>query len=765
MLNVERSEIPPNGKILAPIQSGKSRLSASTTGNAGIKKILIPVLFILTFCNVYADGFIVIPGPHPLPHPFPLEVIYHKVDVNINGQSAITKIDQEFYNPSQYRLEGFYIFPVPKGAVINNFTMAINGKETKAELLDSDKARKIYEDIVRKMRDPALLEYSESNIFKLRIFPIEPRSEKKISISYSQILEPDNNLFEYIYPLNTEKFSAKPLKNVSVKIDLKSDEKLKNIYCPTHEVDIVNKSDNHSVISYEEENVKPNIDFKLYFTKNSSQVGLSLLTYNNGKDDGYFFLSASPSLEIDKSKIEDKDVTFIIDVSGSMSGDKIEQARKALLYCVNNLNENDQFEIIRFSTEAYALFNKLEPVNKTNRSKAKEFINDLKAIGGTNIEEAFQLAFKNSVKSTQPHFVIFLTDGKPTIGEMDDEKLLKKIIKSNSGNSRIFTFGIGNEINTHLLDRITEATKAWRTYIGENEDIEIKVSNFYDKIQSPVLSDLRLDFGNGIEIYQTYPKDLPDLFKGSNLLVFGRYKGNGDTKVTLSGNVRGQRKEYSTTVKFSDNDDEYNFIPPIWASRRIGHLLDLIRLNGESKELVDEVTTLAREHGIITPYTSYLILEDEGLRVRRNLLVDEMQTLPSSPELKKEMEADYQSMKIKSGSRSVTTSEEFQNLNSAVNFSQTQQGNERMNYKDSKGNSKNLSQQVRNVLGRAVYQQDKFWVDSKLQNQTNAKKVRLQFNSDEYFKLLNKEPETAQFLALGQNVRFYHNNVFYEVYE
>jgi Ca-activated chloride channel family protein len=728
-------------------------------------KIFTTILFLLAYCKVFADGFIVIPAPNPLPQPFPLEVVYHKVDVGINGQSAVTKIDQAFYNPSNYRLEGYYIFPVPKGAVINNFSMVINGKDTKAELLDADKARKIYEDIVRKMKDPALLEYSGQDVFKLRIFPIEPRSEKKISISYSQVLESDNNIFEYVYPLNTEKFSAKPLKNVSVRVDLKSDEKLKNIFCPTHEVDIVNKGNNHSIISYEEENAKPDIDFKLYFTKNPSPVGLSFLSYNNGKEDGYFFLSASPSLETDQSKIEDKDITFIIDVSGSMSGSKLEQAKKALLYCVNNLNSSDRFEIIKFSTEAYALFNKLEQTDKTNRNKAKEFIDHLQAIGGTNIEEAFQLAFKDEQKSSRPHFVIFLTDGKPTIGEINDDNLLKKILTANKDNSRIFTFGIGNEINTHLLDRITEATKAWRTYIGENEDIEIKVSNFYDKIQSPVLSDLKLNFGNNIEVYKTFPKDLPDLFKGSNLLVFGRYKGNGNSEVTLSGNLKGQRKEFTSNINFTDNNDEYNFIPPIWASRRIGYLLDLIRLNGESKELVDEVTLLAREHGIITPYTSYLIMEDEDIRVRRNLLVDGLQTMPAMPELKKEMATNYSSMKVKSGSSSVRASQELQSLNGAVNFSEIQQGNTRMNYKDSEGNSRNLSQQVKNILGRAVYQQDKFWVDSKLQNQNNLKKVRIQFNSDEYFKLLSKEPETAQFLSLGQNVRFFYKNVFYEVYE
>jgi Ca-activated chloride channel family protein len=643
--------------------------------------------------------------------------------------------------------------------------MVIDGKETKAELLDSDKARKIYEDIVRQMRDPALLEYSEQNIFKLRIFPIEPKSEKKISITYSQVLESDNNLFEYIYPLNTEKFSAKPLKNVSVKIDLQSNEKIKNIYSPTHEVDILDKTDNHSVISYEAENTKPDTDFKLYFAKNPSTVGLSLLSYNSGSEDGYFLLSASPSIEIDKNNIENKDITFILDVSGSMSGEKLKQAKRALLYCVNNLNAGDHFNIIRFSTEAYSLFKSLEMADKQNIKEAKRFIDDLKAIGGTNIEEAFNLVFKNYQESSLPHFIVFLTDGKPTIGEMNDDKLVKRILNRNKNKSRIFTFGIGNEINTHLLDKLTDATKAWRTYVSDDEDIEIKVSNFYDKIQSPVLSDLNLDFSKNVEVYKTYPKDLPDLFKGSNLLVFGRYKGSGNIKVTLTGKLNGKRKEFPLNEKLASNDDKYNFIPPLWASRRIGYLLDLIRLNGEDKELVDEVTTLAREHGIITPYTSYLIMEDEEVRIRGGRLVDGLHTLPPRPDLKKENEADYFRMKDKTGQGSVQVSEEFQNLNSASNYKQTQQGNKRLAYTDSEGNRRNLSQQVKNVLGRAVYQQDKFWVDSELQNQSNTKKVRIKFNSDDYFKLLNKEPETAQFLALGQNVRFFYKNAYYEVYE
>ena len=725
---------------------------------------IFPIALLLFFGNLsFADGLIII--PKPLQSPYPLEILYHHVDVKINGNVAETFIDQEFYNPSDLRLEGYYIFPIPKDAVINEFAMEINGEMVNAELLDATKARQIYEDIVRQIKDPALLEYTGQGIFKVRIFPIEPRSKKKVTISYREVLNSDNGMYEYVYPLNTEKFSSKPVKSVSVKVELKTNKEIKNIYSPTHSIDVVNKDNHNAVISFEEENTKPDIDFKLYYSTDNEDVGLSLLTYKTGTEDGYFLLTAAPSFIINEDQIDLKDITFVLDVSGSMAGEKLKQAKKALLYCVDNLNRNDGFDIIRFSTEAYSLFSQIESANENNIKKAEKFINDLKPVGGTNIEEALNLALKEKGHSNRTHLIVFITDGKPTIGETSDEKLIKKIERSNKENTRIFTFGIGNEINTYLLDKITELTNAYRTYIAEKEDIEVKVSNFYDKVQSPVLTNLSLSFIGGIKTYQTYPSNMPDLFKGSSLTIFGRYSGNGSSRITLTGRLKNENKSFTLNADFSDGNDEYNFIPPLWASRRIGYLLDQIRLNGEDKELVDEITQLAREHGIVTPYTSYLIMEDEEIRIRRNELVDHFQTLPPAPELRRKVEGDFNAMKQKSGDQSITASEEVQGLNNAGNYYETKQGSTRMNYKDSNGNEYNLSQQVRNIQGRAIYQSGKFWVDSELQNQKVKNQKRIQFNSDEYFKLLKDKPGTAQFLALGQNVRFYFDNTFYEIYE
>ena len=239
-------------------------------------KLTIIVAFIILLNmlagRLSADGFIVVPEPpqNIIRTAFPLEVKYHRVNVEIKDQSAVTNIDQEFYNPTAARLEGYYIFPIPEDAVIKKFTMFINGAETGAELLDAAKARQLYEDIVRKALDPALLEYQGRGMFKVRIFPIEPGSTKRVKISYTQILEKDNGTIEYIYPLNTEKFSAKPLKDVSVNVDIKSADILKNIYCTSHETEVIRKNDNHAVVSFEQKNVKPDTDFNLYYNTDKS---------------------------------------------------------------------------------------------------------------------------------------------------------------------------------------------------------------------------------------------------------------------------------------------------------------------------------------------------------------------------------------------------------------------------------------------------------------------------------------------------------------
>jgi Ca-activated chloride channel family protein len=366
--------------------------------------------------------------------------------------------------------------------------------------------------------------------------------------------------------------------------------------------------------------------------------------------------------------------------------------------------------------------------------------------------------------------VLFITDGKPTIGETSENALVQQVQSANTGHTRIFTFGIGDEINTHLLDKLVAQTQAWRTYVTADEDIEIKISDLYTKLQSPVLTGLSLDFGGGVEVRQMYPKPLPDLFRGSSITILGRYSGNGAVSATLKGTLKG--KEYRSTyhAEFASKGEAHSFIPSLWAARRVGYLLDQIRLNGEDKELVDEVTLLARKHGIITPYTSYLILEDETDKVATRRIPQDQTTLsavmaPRKAELTERTRAEYKKFASEKSGAAAGISTEVQSLQMSKNADQIQQGQSRLSYKDDAGAERNVTQQVRTVQGRAFYDTGRRWVDAMAQAQKNARIAKIKYASPEYFTLIRGNAAAAQYAALGRNVTFVMNGAVYEVSE
>ena len=762
-----------------------------------------------------ADGFIVVdeahwwPGPRP-PHPMPpiwpprpippprpyifapLEVTYHHVNVKIDGQVATTSVDQEFFNPNPSRLEGTYLFPIPKGAQIDRFTMDIGGKQVEAELLPADKARRIYEDIVRKAKDPALLEYADRDVFKVRIFPIEPHGKKRITISYTQLLKSDAGLVSYVYPLNTEKFSAKPIKSVSIKVELESKQPLKSIYSPSHSVEIKRHGPNRATVGFETSDAKPDTDFALYFAPEKDDLGVNLLAHKTGDRDGYFLLLVSPGLETKRQNIVPKDVAFVLDTSGSMAGKKLEQAKKALQFCVENLNDEDRFEIIRFSTEVEPLFDQLVRASEVNRDKANDFIKELKPIGGTAIDDALKKALSlatvgyagRPLRSTpeRPLVVIFLTDGKPTIGTTDEGQILANVKKQNEWRTRIFCFGIGTDVNTHLLDKITEETRAVSQYVLPEEDLEVKVSSFFSKIKEPVLANPTLKFTGDVRVSKLYPSPLPDLFRGDQLVLVGRYSGRGDSAVVLEGTVNGATRKFTYEVDFPRHDDEHEFIPRLWATRRVGYLLDEIRLHGENAELKDEVTELARKYGIVTPYTAYLIVEDED---RRQVPL----TMQSLPQLREDQLArreaadnwryfrsDQSGDKALAGARSGYALKSAQSPAAAA-YDGAVEANRALGVTtlpsstaapaaDSKVRLVQYSQPGQFIAGKNFFQNtSNQWVDAVAQKFQNAKKERIQFNSAEYFAFAAKNSKALPWLALGQNVQFEMEGTLYEIYE
>jgi Ca-activated chloride channel family protein len=577
-----------------------------------------------------ATGLVVIDRPPPgwrppprVPHAFaPLELRRHHVTVSIAGQVATTRIEQTFFNPNDRPLEGMYLFPVPRGAKLDGFAMDIDGKLTEAELLDAAKARKIYEDIVRSLRDPALFEYAGQDLFKVRIFPLEPRKEKRVKLEYTQLLTVDGGLLEYRLPLAPAKFSARPIESVSVTVRLEADEPLATIHLPSHAVEVKRDGPRKAVVGFEARDSRPDAEFRLIWgVEPTDDVGLGMLVHRAvGEEEGTFALFAAPAPAAVAAAPQPKDIVFVLDTSGSMAeGDKLGQARRALEFCLRNLDDRDRFGVIRFATEAEALADRLLPADAASREKALAFVKGFKPIGGTAIADALDRGLKLAAadhEPARPCFVVFLTDGLPTVGTTDVGKLVAAVATATETTPiRVFCFGVGTDVNTHLLDRIVESTRAASQYVLPEEDLELKLASFYGKIVSPVLANLELAVEGPVRLTKLHPAPLPDLFKGEQLVVLGRFTGSGRATLTLKGNVAGEPQRFTLTRSFPEGADEgRDFLPRLWAARRVGFLLDQIRLHGESRELRDEAASLARRYGIVTPYTSWLILEDESRR-------------------------------------------------------------------------------------------------------------------------------------------------------
>ena len=713
----------------------------------------------------------------------PLETHSVQANVHIKDQVAETTIEQEFYNPNSRQVEGTFLFPVPKGAAISKFSMEINGKQVEAELLAADKARTIYEDIVRKLKDPALMEYAGRDVFKVRIFPIEAHGKKRIHLSYSQVLKADTGLVSYTLPLKASS------KSLSLKVDLQSQRPLKSIYSPSHSVEVKRHGASKATIGLESNETKNESDFELYYSMENSDVAIDLLTYKQPGEDGYFLLLASPGSETRTGKVLPKDVMFVLDTSGSMAGAKLEQAKKALSFCVENLNDADRFEIIRFATEVETLFGRITDASEGQRSRAQAFIKELKPTGGTAINDALQKALALRPEAGErPFVIIFLTDGRPTIGITKEETIVENVTKANRSNTRVFCFGIGTDVNTHLLDKITEQTKAFSQYVLPEEDIEVKVSNFFSKIKEPVLANPTVSFPERIRATKMYPTPLPDLFRGDQVVLVGRYAGHGSGAIEISGKVDRETRKFAEDVRFPEESGAHEFIPRLWAMRRVGYLLDEVRLHGDNKELKDEVTELARKYGIVTPYTAYLIIEDEKQR--------HVPELTRSVRLQDGLagEADhlyfYKQQGERAGAGAVGNARSFNSLKQANSAEALVLGNDEAILgainaptplpsmqparrpvgevalkKELRSRSDQYAQQARFAGGRAFYQNGQQWIDSEVQKRDPAKRQRVKFNSEAYFDLLKKEPEAARWAALGKNVQFVLKDSVYEIHE
>jgi len=708
-----------------------------------ITRLLFLLMIVAAATPLLQAQGIIVPGPcqrcpEPrmpinLPRSLPIKSI--KIDAKINSQLATTHVEQVFRNDSDATLEGTYLFPIPETASIVEFAIWDGDRRLVGEVRSREEARRIYDDIVRRKRDPGLLEYAGKDLFQASIFPIPPHSDKKLELTYTQVARADAGTVAYRYPLGTGRQIAQ-IGSVAGRIELESREPLRNVYSPTHVIDVKHNNDRQSIVSFESESGKEPQDFQLFYTISKEDFGLTLLTQREPGRDGYFLLMISPKNEWSEREYSAKDVVFVLDTSGSMADDdKMEKARSALLYGIRILRPEDRFNVISFSGEEHLMESGLISADASGRKRGEEFVKALRPAGGTNINQSLLASLDQFAGGERPKILVFVTDGLPTVGETNINKIVDNVRSLRKPDVRLFTFGVGYNVNTALLDKLASENGGVADYVEPKEDLEVKVSSFFSKVNFPVLTNLQLDMA-GVQTDLVYPRNLPDVFRGSQVTLIGRYRNHADLesiKLRLTGRSGGISRSYSyDNLRFPLRESTNEYLPRLWATRRVGWLMEQIRTNGEQKELRDEVVDLGTRYGIVTPYTSYLALENEQTKITS------MNAAPG--------DRVFRSLDAARPAKSAPAA-------TAVTGAGAVQESKRAREQQAAAQLKDEASSVaRRSGGKTFYLRDDVWTDAEFKADAGLPETVLTFGSDEYFAVLKQKPALAPYFSLGERV-------------
>ena len=722
---------------------------------------------------------IIIPGPiPPRPIPQPPSASYKidslEVNAKVADQVARVQVAQTFQNTGSVQMEVCFVFPLPYDGAIDQLTLLVDGKEYDAKLLSKEEARKRYEEIVRKNRDPALLEWVGTGMFQTSVFPIPPGAKRTVTLRYSQLLRKSYGLTDFIFPLSTAKYTCEPLEKLSIRLAIESNEPIKNVYSPTHAVDIERPDKKHAVVEYEAKKIIPGEDFRLFYDSGEKSVGASVVSYRPKADeDGYFLLMASPALKAEDEKPMAKTVVFVVDRSGSMSGEKIKQAKGAAKFVLNNLRKGDLFNIIAYDSEVETFRPELEKFNDETRAAAIGFVEGLYAGGSTNIDGALKRALAMLADGKRPTYVLFLSDGLPTTGETGEAAIVKHSEEANDVRARVFAFGVGYDVNSRLMDRLARANFGLSQYVRPNEDIEASVAALYRKIGAPVMTDVQVEFvpdwktptilGSPVARARVYPKGRFDLFAGDQMVLVGRYMVQAKGKVRLIGSIGGKEQslEFPAELVEKSDDDTNSFVAKLWATRRVGEIIDELDLKGRNEELVNELVALATEHGILTPYTSFFA---DDTNAPRDVALSRHRTLQQTESLS-QISGRY-------GFNQRLAKQQYRSANAPAAASggiadQSQSGESALGlrsagggyfggnvyYYDAAGDKDVAAANIRQIGRKTFFQRGERLVDSTVTEEDEKAATKIERYSREYFDLVERHGKhVARYLALDEPV-------------
>jgi len=707
-------------------------------------RLALGAMLILLLAGVpkMAGALIIIePIPQQPPNHHALRLAENNVEVKITDRVAEVTAEFVYLNSSNRNLEGTFLFPLPPEAAVDDFSLFVNGEEIKAELLDRGRARSIYESIVRRQQDPALLEFVDRDLLRARIFPITPQDGAKVRLYYTHPIPADFGTADFVYPLSVEKLEAGSDCRISINVELSSSKSLKTVYSPTHTVDVVRPDDNSARITCEPSTAgQRGADFHVLSATTQDDVAANFLTCRDKDGIQYFMGMISPGLP-DDDEILPKDVVFCLDRSGSMAGEKIEQAKAALRFCLNSLNDQDHFGLVIFNSDVEIFRPKLDAATADNKDAAARFFGRLPATAGTFIDGALKTSLQMFEDNSRPKYLVFLTDGLPTVGTKNPDDILGHARENNRLGVRVFAWGVGYDLNAGLVNDLAEQGQGVASYVEPGQDIEVEVSHFFEKINRPVLADCRLNI-EGVTITEIYPAKLPDLFAGSEVIVVGRYEGSSEVTATLSGRQGTTFKQFVFATEFRGQHGRYGFLPKLWAGRRIGYLLEDMRRHGENDEVIEEVVGLSKRYGIITPYTAFLAAPEEP-----GLLSWDREYGGRGADLHDDVQASISSQKMKNA-----------RIADAAEFEYTPGSKSRTD--ESRLGMPQPVAERKTAGGKTFVFRGDMWTDAELLTaEAPADTIRIEKFSEAYFELIRQYPEFREYLSVGQQVILRHKNV------
>jgi Ca-activated chloride channel homolog len=547
------------------------------------------------------------PGIRPVPAALPVVRLRTDVHVRIAGRVAHVEVEEWFENRGGPMAEGVYHYPLPGETVFDRYSLFQGDLELTGEAMDAEEARRIYEAIVRSQRDPALIELLGQGMIRARVFPFGAGERRRIVLRYTQLLPASGDALEFRYaagvpsPGNPAFPNASGAAPTALRITVDDAGDFLAPFSPTHALSVERRGGTLEVSPEGDAGGR----FALYLPRAGAPVRLSLATHRPASGDGYFMLTLSPG-QVTEATMP-RDLTVAVDVSGSMSGEKLEQTRRALLQLLGTLGPSDRFRLIRFSSGVESFRPEWSPARGEALAEARQWVQGFHANGGTNIEGALAEALDAASPEGHLPVVVFLTDGLPTVGVRDAE-LLAGSAEAALGRARVFAFGVGYDVDAYLLDRLASAGRGSVQYVDPGADVEQALGALAMKIRHPVLTDLELD-RLPVRVSEIYPRELPDLFAGGELTLFGRYAGPGQGELAVRGQREGTTARFASRVSFPAHQAENAFIPRLWAARKIGELTREVRIGGPDPELVEAIRETALRYGILTEYTSYLVLE------------------------------------------------------------------------------------------------------------------------------------------------------------